>query len=83
VLDLLHERLGLIGSEKGCDHGQCAACAVLIGGRRANACLALAMAHDGAEITTVEVLADRKTGGSAANDEDGAGLQPLQDAFLA
>jgi xanthine dehydrogenase YagT iron-sulfur-binding subunit len=41
------------------------------------------MAHDGAEITTVEGLADRKTDGSAANDEDGAGLHPLQDAFLA
>jgi aerobic-type carbon monoxide dehydrogenase small subunit (CoxS/CutS family) len=52
-------------------------------GRRANACLALAMAHDGAEITTVEGPADRKTDGSAANDEDGAGLHPLQDAFLA
>src|SRR6185437_8698211 len=58
LLDLLRERLGLTGTKKGCDHGQCGACTVLIGGRRANACLALAVAHDGAEITTVEGLAD-------------------------
>ena len=57
LLDLLRERLGLTGSKKGCDHGQCGACTVLIDGRRANACLALAVAHDGAEITTVEGLA--------------------------
>jgi 2Fe-2S iron-sulfur cluster binding domain len=63
LLDLLRERLGLTGSKKGCDHGQCGACTVLIGGRRANACLALAVAHDGAEITTVEGPADRSTGG--------------------
>jgi xanthine dehydrogenase YagT iron-sulfur-binding subunit len=56
LLDLLRERLGLTGSKKGCDHGQCGACTVLLDGRRANACLALAVAHDGAEVTTVEGL---------------------------
>jgi xanthine dehydrogenase YagT iron-sulfur-binding subunit len=70
LLDLLREKLGLTGSKKGCDHGQCGACTVLIDGRRANACLALAVAHDGAGITTVEGLAD------------GAGLHPLQEAFV-
>ena len=70
LLDLLREKLGLTGSKKGCDHGQCGACTVLIDGRRANACLALAVAHDGAGITTVEGLAD------------GAGLHPLQEAFI-
>jgi xanthine dehydrogenase YagT iron-sulfur-binding subunit len=70
LLDLLRERLGLTGSKKGCDHGQCGACTVLIDGRRANACLALAVAHDGAEVTTVE--------GLAQGDE----LHPLQQAFI-
>jgi xanthine dehydrogenase YagT iron-sulfur-binding subunit len=56
LLDLLRERLGLTGSKKGCDHGQCGACTILLDGRRANACLALAVAHDGAEIVTVEGL---------------------------
>src|SRR4051794_39771553 len=70
LLDLLRERLGLTGAKKGCDHGQCGACTVLIDGRRANACLALAVAHDGAEVTTIEGLAD--------GDE----LHPLQVAFV-
>jgi xanthine dehydrogenase YagT iron-sulfur-binding subunit len=70
LLDLLRERLRLTGSKKGCDHGQCGACTVLINGRRANACLALAVAHDGATVTTVEGL---------AADGD---LHPLQDAFV-
>jgi xanthine dehydrogenase YagT iron-sulfur-binding subunit len=70
LLDLLRERLGLTGPKKGCDHGQCGACTVLIDGRRANACLALAVAHDGAAVTTVE--------GLAAGDD----LHPLQDAFI-
>jgi xanthine dehydrogenase YagT iron-sulfur-binding subunit len=72
VLDVLRERLGLTGSKKGCDHGQCGACTILLNGARANGCLALAVAHDGAEIVTVEGLAD---GG-------GTGLAPLQEAFL-
>ena len=69
LLDLLREQFGLTGSKKGCDHGQCGACTVLIDGRRANSCLALAVAHGGAEIVTVEGL---------AQDE----LHPLQEAFL-
>jgi xanthine dehydrogenase YagT iron-sulfur-binding subunit len=56
LLDLLRERLGLTGSKKGCDHGQCGACTVLLDGRRANACLLLAVAHDDCEIVTVEGL---------------------------
>ena len=70
LLDLLRERLGLTGAKKGCDHGQCGSCTVLLDGRRANACLALAVAHDGAEVVTVEGLAD--------GDE----LHPLQAAFI-
>ena len=71
LLDLLREELGLTGAKKGCDHGQCGACTVLIDGRRANACLALAVAHDGAGVTTVEGLADGET------------LHPVQAAFVA
>jgi xanthine dehydrogenase YagT iron-sulfur-binding subunit len=70
LLDLLRERLGLTGTKKGCDHGQCGACTVLLDGRRVNACLALAVAHDGADVVTVE--------GLAANGE----LHPLQRAFI-
>jgi xanthine dehydrogenase YagT iron-sulfur-binding subunit len=70
LLDLLRERLGLTGAKKGCDHGQCGACTVLIDGRRANACLALAVAHDGAEIVTIEGLAQNGS------------LHPLQAAFV-
>ena len=70
LLDLLRERLGLTGAKKGCDHGQCGACTVLLDGRRVNACLVLAVAHDGAEVTTVEGLAD------------GDRLHPLQQAFV-
>ena len=70
LLDLLREHLGLTGAKKGCDHGQCGACTILLDGRRANACLALAVAHDGAEIVSVEGLSD--------GDE----LHPLQHAFV-
>jgi xanthine dehydrogenase YagT iron-sulfur-binding subunit len=70
LLDVLREALGLTGTKKGCDHGQCGACTILLDGRRANACLALAVAHDGAEVTTIE--------GLAAGDD----LHPVQEAFL-
>jgi xanthine dehydrogenase YagT iron-sulfur-binding subunit len=70
LLDLLREELGLTGTKKGCDHGQCGACTVLIDGRRANSCLALAVSHDGADVVTVE--------GLAAGEE----LHPLQQAFI-
>ena len=70
LLDLLREHLDLTGAKKGCDHGQCGACTILIDGRRANCCLALAVAHDGAELTTVEGLAE------------GDDLHPLQAAFI-
>ena len=56
LLDLLRERLGLTGSKKGCDHGQCGACTVLAGGRRIVACLALAVSYDGADVVTIEGL---------------------------
>ena len=70
ILDLLRERLHLTGSKKGCDHGQCGACTVLINGRRVNSCLTLAVVNDGAEITTIEGLAN------------GGQLHPLQAAFI-
>ncbi|MFI6766252.1 (2Fe-2S)-binding protein [Streptomyces sp. NPDC050355] len=70
LLDALREHLGLTGAKKGCDHGQCGACTVLVDGRRANSCLLLAVAQDGRQITTVEGLAE------------GERLHPLQEAFL-
>jgi xanthine dehydrogenase YagT iron-sulfur-binding subunit len=70
LLDLLRERLALTGAKKGCDHGQCGACTVLVDGRRVNACLTLAVMHEGDEITTVEGLAD------------GDALHPIQAAFI-
>jgi xanthine dehydrogenase YagT iron-sulfur-binding subunit len=70
LLDALREHARLTGAKKGCDHGQCGACTVLIDGRRANSCLVLAVAVDDAEITTVEGLAN------------GDGLHPLQAAFV-
>src|ERR1700757_2819001 len=57
LLDFLRESLGLTGSKKGCDHGQCGACTVLVNGRRINSCLTLAVMHEGDKITTVEGLA--------------------------
>lgn len=70
LLDSLRERLALTGTKKGCDHGQCGACTVLVNGRRINSCLSLAVMHDGDEITTIE--------GLAKGDE----LHPVQAAFL-
>ena len=70
LLDLLRERLGLTGAKKGCDHGQCGACTVLVDGRRANACLLLAVTLDGLHVTTIE--------GLAANGD----LHPMQAAFV-
>jgi xanthine dehydrogenase YagT iron-sulfur-binding subunit len=71
LLDLLRERLHLMGTKKGCDRGQCGACTVLIDGRRVNSCLALAISHDGADVLTIE--------GVARGDQ----LHPLQAAFIA
>lgn len=70
LLDLLREHLHLTGSKKGCDHGQCGACTVLINGRRINSCLTLAVMHEGEEIITIEGLAQ------------GEQLHPMQAAFL-
>jgi xanthine dehydrogenase YagT iron-sulfur-binding subunit len=70
LLDALREQLDLTGTKKGCDHGQCGACTVLVDGRRINSCLTLAVMHDGARVTTIEGLA-----------RDGA-LHPLQRAFI-
>ena len=70
LLDLLRERAGLTGTKKGCDHGQCGACTVLVGDTRINSCLTLAVMQNGRDITTVEGLAD------------GDQLHPLQQAFI-
>ena len=70
LLDLLREHVGLTGSKKGCDHGQCGACTVLINGRRVNSCLTLAVMHQDDDITTIEGL------GTADN------LSPMQAAFV-
>jgi xanthine dehydrogenase YagT iron-sulfur-binding subunit len=70
LLDALREHLGLTGTKKGCDHGQCGACTVLVDGRRIDSCLTLAIMHEGAKITTIE--------GLARGDE----LHPVQAAFL-
>ncbi|HEU5007088.1 MAG TPA: 2Fe-2S iron-sulfur cluster-binding protein [Jatrophihabitantaceae bacterium] len=70
LLDALREHLDLTGTKKGCDHGQCGACTVLLDGRRANACLLFAVAVDGRQVTTIEGLS---TGGA---------LHPMQQAFV-
>ena len=70
LLDALRDRLDLTGTKKGCDHGQCGACTVLVNGRRINSCLTFAVMNDGAEVTTIEGLA---TNGA---------LHPLQQAFI-
>ncbi|MDE1195639.1 MAG: 2Fe-2S iron-sulfur cluster-binding protein [Pseudomonas sp.] len=70
LLDVLREQLDLVGTKKGCDHGQCGACTVLRDGKRINACLTLAVMCDGAELTTIEGLAE------------GDVLHPMQQAFI-
>jgi xanthine dehydrogenase YagT iron-sulfur-binding subunit len=70
LLDVLREQLDLVGTKKGCDHGQCGACTVLRDGKRINACLTLAVMCDGAELTTIEGLAE------------GDALHPMQQAFI-
>jgi xanthine dehydrogenase YagT iron-sulfur-binding subunit len=70
LLDALRDHLDLTGTKKGCDHGQCGACTVLVNGRRINSCLTLAVMQDGATVTTIE--------GLAANGV----LHPLQQAFI-
>lgn len=70
LLDALREHLHLTGTKKGCDHGQCGACTVIVDGRRINSCLTLAVMHDGDKITTIEGL------GSPEN------MHPMQDAFV-
>ena len=71
LLDALREQLQLTGTKKGCDHGQCGACTVILDGQRINACLTLAVMHDGAKVTTIE--------GLGTPDQ----LHPLQAAFIA
>lgn len=70
LLDALREYLNLTGTKKGCDHGQCGACTVLVNGKRINSCLTLAVMQDGADIVTIEGLAN------------GTQLHPMQEAFI-
>ena len=70
LLDALREHLHLTGTKKGCDHGQCGACTVLVDGRRVNSCLTLVVMKDGAKVTTIEGLATEEA------------LHPLQQAFI-
>jgi xanthine dehydrogenase YagT iron-sulfur-binding subunit len=70
LLDALRDRLNLTGTKKGCDHGQCGACTVLVDGRRVNSCLTLVVMKDGAKVTTIEGLATEEA------------LHPLQQAFI-
>ena len=90
LLDLLRERLQLTGTKKGCDHGQCGACTVLVDGRRINACLTLAVMSGGCEVTTVEGLAALAQHGADGQQADSRApadgtardLHPLQQAFM-
>ncbi len=75
LLDAMRDHLGLTGTKKGCDHGQCGACTVLINGVRMNSCLSLAAARDGDKITTIEGFATK-------DDQGGETLHPLQAAFV-
>jgi xanthine dehydrogenase YagT iron-sulfur-binding subunit len=70
LLDALREHLQLTGTKKGCDHGQCGACTVIVDGRRINACLTLAVMHEGAQVTTIEGLGNKDN------------LHPMQAAFI-
>ena len=70
LLDALREHLKLTGPKKGCDHGQCGACTVLVNGERINSCLSLAVMHDGHEVTTIEGIGGEES------------LHPMQQAFL-
>jgi xanthine dehydrogenase YagT iron-sulfur-binding subunit len=70
LLDCIRENLAITGTKKGCDHGQCGACTVIVNGRRINSCLSLALMHDGDDVTTVEGLGDPDH------------LHPLQEAFV-
>jgi xanthine dehydrogenase YagT iron-sulfur-binding subunit len=70
LLDMLRERVGLTGTKKGCDQGACGACTILVDGRRVNSCLTLAVMHDGAELRTIEGVAEHGR------------LHPLQQAFI-
>jgi xanthine dehydrogenase YagT iron-sulfur-binding subunit len=71
LLDVLRHQLDLTGTKKGCDHGQCGACTILVNGRRINSCLTLAVMHEGDDITTIEGLGGRQN------------LSPMQSAFIA
>ncbi|WP_372510976.1 (2Fe-2S)-binding protein [Mycolicibacterium madagascariense] len=70
MLDMLRERVGLTGTKKGCDQGACGACTILLDGKRVNSCLTLAVMHDGAEVQTIEGVADHGR------------LHPLQQSFI-